>query len=134
MNDLHKLDIKLDEENSEFIKGTFNYYITKHPKFRPPTPPPSPLLALVQFWCPLPVERSNLTSTTHTHIHTHTPDAMDLLLKDGIFAVTSIDVEILMYIQIFIFVKTAFILEGIQQSSFIVKKTNKQNKTSILMK
>ena len=59
---------------------------------------------------------------------------MDLLLKDGIFAVTSIDVEILMYIQIFIFVKTAFILEGIQQSSFVVKKTNKQNKTSILMK
>ena len=132
MNDLHKLDIKLDDENSEFVKGTSNYYIiTKHPKVGPPHPTSLPLTRT----CSILVSPSCRTFKPNlNYTHAHTPDAMDLLLKDGIFAVTSIDVEILMYIQIFIFVKTAFILEGIQQSSFIVKKTNKQNKTSILMK
>ena len=55
-------------------------------------------------------------------------------LKDGIFAVTNISVEILMYIQIYIHVKAASFLEGIQRSSLIIKKTNKQSKTSILIK
>ena len=40
-----------------------------------------------------------------------------LSLKDSIFAVTNIAVEILMYIQIFILMKVAFFLEGIQRSS-----------------
>ena len=40
--------------------------------------------------------------------------------------VTNIGVETLMYIQMFILVKAAFILEGIQPSSLIIKKrTNK---------
>ena len=52
-------------------------------------------------------------------------------LKDGIFAITNISVEILMYIQIFILVETAFSLEGIQRSSLIIKNTNKD---SILIK
>ena len=42
--------------------------------------------------------------------------------------------EFLMYIQIFIPVKAAFFLEGIQRSSLIGKNPNKQNKTGILMK
>ena len=36
-------------------------------------------------------------------------------------------------IQIFILVKAAFFLEGIQLSSLILKKSNKQIKTDILM-
>ena len=45
-----------------------------------------------------------------------------LWLKDGIYAVTNIGVEILMYIQIFILVKAAFSIEGIHQSRLIIKK------------
>ena len=37
-------------------------------------------------------------------------------LKDGIYAVTSIDTEILMYIELYILVKATFVLVGIQQS------------------
>ena len=44
----------------------------------------------------------------------------------GIYAVTNIGGEILMCIEIFILMKTAFFLEGIQRSSLIIKKrTNK---------
>ena len=39
-----------------------------------------------------------------------------------------------MYIQIFILVNAAFFLEGIQRSSLIIKKSNKQSKIDILMK
>ena len=47
-------------------------------------------------------------------------------LKDGIYADTNVSIEILMYIQIFILMKAAFFLEGIQQQSLIIKKqTNK---------
>ena len=38
-------------------------------------------------------------------------------------------VEVVMYIQIFIFVKAAFFSEGIQQSNLIIKNPNKQSKT-----
>ena len=38
-------------------------------------------------------------------------------LKDGIFAVKNIRLEILMYIQIVILMKAVFVLEGIQRSS-----------------
>ena len=49
-------------------------------------------------------------------------------LKDGIYAVTNIDLEILMYTQIFILVKGTFFLKAIQQSSFIItKRTNKDS-------
>ena len=37
-------------------------------------------------------------------------------------AVTNISVKILMYIQMFILVRVAFLLEGIQRSNFIIKK------------
>ena len=37
-------------------------------------------------------------------------------LKDGIYAVTSIDTEILMYIELYILVKATLVLVGIQQS------------------
>ena len=53
-------------------------------------------------------------------------------LKDVIFAVTNIGAEILMYTQIYVLVKAAFFLEGIQRSSLIIKKKNKKSKTSIL--
>ena len=52
-------------------------------------------------------------------------------LKDDIFAAKNIGLEILMNIQIFILVKVAFFLEGIQRSSSI---TNKQSNPGILMK
>ena len=39
-----------------------------------------------------------------------------------------------MYIQLYILVKAAFSLEGIQRSCLIIKKTNKQSKAGILMK
>ena len=42
-------------------------------------------------------------------------------LKDGIYAVTKIGVEILMHIQIFIPLKAIFFLKGIQQSSLIIE-------------
>ena len=51
--------------------------------------------------------------------------------KDGIFAVTNIGVEILIYIQIFILVKAALFLAEIYWSSLII---NKWAKTGILMK
>ena len=47
-------------------------------------------------------------------------------LKDGIFAFKNINFKILMYIQIFILVKAAFSLEGIQRSRLIMK--NEQRK------
>ena len=43
-------------------------------------------------------------------------------LKDGIFAVTNIGAEILMYTQMYVLVKAAFFLEGNQRSSLIIKK------------
>ena len=58
-----------------------------------------------------------------------------LRLKDGIYAVTNIGVEIFMYIQILILMKAGFFLEGIHRSNLIIKKppTDKaQTKTSIL--
>ena len=55
-------------------------------------------------------------------------------IKDGIYAVTNIGVEILKYFQIFIFVGVAFILECIQQSRLVMKKSTKQSKTDILIK
>ena len=39
-----------------------------------------------------------------------------------------------MYIKIFFLVKIPFFLEGIQQSSLIIKKENKQSTAGILMK
>ena len=49
--------------------------------------------------------------------------------KDGIFAVTNISVEILMYIRIFILAKAAFFWEGIQQSTiYINHKKSEQSK------
>ena len=45
-----------------------------------------------------------------------------------LYVVTNIGVEILMYIQIFILVKAAFLFEGIQLSCLIIKKPNKQSK------
>ena len=44
-------------------------------------------------------------------------------LKDGIYSATNIGVEILSYIQIFILMKAALFLEGIQRSNLIIKKT-----------
>ena len=44
-----------------------------------------------------------------------------LSLQNGIYGVTYVGVEIIMYIQIFILVKAAFFLEGIQRSSLIIK-------------
>ena len=55
-------------------------------------------------------------------------------LKGGIYAVTNIDVEILNVIQIFILAKATFFLEGIQRSSLITKKSDKQIQTGILIK
>ena len=46
--------------------------------------------------------------------------------KDCNYAVTNIDVKILIYLQMFILVKADFFLEGVQQSSLIIKDgTNK---------
>ena len=53
-------------------------------------------------------------------------------LKDGIYAVTNLGIEISVYIQMFILVRVAFFLEGIQTIQFSHKKNNK--KTGILMK
>ena len=47
------------------------------------------------------------------------------LTKGDIYAVTNIAKETIMYIQIFILVKAAFFLAGIQRSSLIIKKLNK---------
>ena len=55
-------------------------------------------------------------------------------LKDGIYVAANIGVQIIMYVQIFILVKAAFFLQGIQRSSLIIKKHTKQSKTFILMK
>ena len=55
-------------------------------------------------------------------------------IKDGIYDVTNVGVEILKYVQIFILVGVAFILEGIQQSGLVMKKSTKHSKTDILMK
>ena len=41
---------------------------------------------------------------------------LDYLLKEGVYAVKNIGIEILMYIQIFALFKGASFLEGIQQS------------------
>ena len=49
------------------------------------------------------------------------------LNKDGIYVVTNIGVETLMYIQIFILIKAALFLEGCQRSS-LINKRNKQTK------
>ena len=48
-------------------------------------------------------------------------------LNDGIYVVTNISVEILMYIQILILIKAALLLEGCQHSS-LINKRNKQTK------
>ena len=48
-------------------------------------------------------------------------------LKDGICAVTSIGVEILIYIHIFIFLNRKLFLEGVQQSGLFINQTNKGN-------
>ena len=53
---------------------------------------------------------------------------------DGIYAVTNISIEIIIYIQTFILVNTAFFLEVIQRSSLVIKKLNKQSKTDMLIK
>ena len=42
-------------------------------------------------------------------------------LKDSIYGVTNISVEILMYIQIFILVKAASFIEGIRRSTSVIK-------------
>ena len=42
-----------------------------------------------------------------------------------IYPITNVSEKILMYIQIFILVKAAFFLEGIQRSSLIIKNPNK---------
>ena len=55
-------------------------------------------------------------------------------IKGWYYAVTNIGVEILVYMKVFISVKAVFILEGIQRSTLIIKKTNKEMKTDILMK
>ena len=39
-----------------------------------------------------------------------------------------------MYTQMYVLVKAAFFLEGIQRSSLIIKKKNEKSKTSILTK
>ena len=44
-------------------------------------------------------------------------------LKDGIYAVKNIGVEVLMYIQIFILLKAAYLLEEIQRPS-LIRKSN----------
>ena len=46
-------------------------------------------------------------------------------LKDGIYVAANIGVQIIMYVQIFILVKAAFFLQGIQRSSLIIKKPTK---------
>ena len=47
---------------------------------------------------------------------------------DGIYAVTNTSAEILMYIQILILVKAAFLIEEIRRSSLIIKnKPTKQH-------
>ena len=46
-------------------------------------------------------------------------------LKDGIYAVINMSVEILMHIQIFIPVKESFFLKGIQQFDLIIHPMNK---------
>ena len=43
-------------------------------------------------------------------------------LKDGIYAVTNLAIEISVYIQMFILVRVAFFLEGIQTIQFSHKK------------
>ena len=48
-------------------------------------------------------------------------------LKDGICAVSSIGVEILIYIHIFIFLNRKLFLEGVQQSGLFINQTNKGN-------
>ena len=50
------------------------------------------------------------------------------LTKGDIYAVTNIAKETIMYIQIFILVKAAFFLAGIQRSSLIIKKTEQSMK------
>ena len=42
-------------------------------------------------------------------------------MKDDIYVVTNVGVEIWKYIQISILVRLAFILEGIQQSTLVMK-------------
>ena len=44
-------------------------------------------------------------------------------LKDGIYAVTNISVEVSMQIQIFIPVNTFFFLKGIQKSGLVIEMT-----------
>ena len=55
-------------------------------------------------------------------------------LKDGIYAVINVSVEIFKYFQMFIIVRAAIFLEGIQAIQFYHKKKNKQINTGILMK
>ena len=55
-------------------------------------------------------------------------------LKDDIYALRNIGIEILMYIQIFILMEAAFFLAGIERSNLIIKKMKKQSKTAILIK
>ena len=47
-------------------------------------------------------------------------------LKDGIYAVTNVSIEISMYIQMFILMRTAFFLEGIQMIQFHKKSKQMQ--------
>ena len=48
-------------------------------------------------------------------------------LKDGICVVTSIGIETLIYIHIFIFLNRKLFLEGVQQSGLFINQTNKGN-------
>ena len=50
---------------------------------------------------------------------------MPRTLINSNFAVINVGIEILVYIQIFILMKGAFLLEGIQGSSLIINKTKK---------
>ena len=65
---------------------------------------------------------ANLLQEEETEVEsTEFVDCYATRLKDGIYAVTIIDVEISMHIQIFISVKAFFILKGVQQSSLIIE-------------
>ena len=65
---------------------------------------------------------ANLLQEEETEVEsTEFVDCYATRLKDGIYAVTIIGVEISMHIQIFISVKAFFFLKGVQQCSLIIE-------------